>query len=142
MRKIFHTTIVAIITFISLNACTRNELMVLTPQNPMGGSVISRNIAERCNVGPEESKKYSPTPEIANHYLDLHQTSERPIDGCASIEYQLDAQGNPINGRVLKEDPAGYNIGSEFLRNVMATKFVPQPQGRWYYMNKVNTGDM
>jgi hypothetical protein len=137
-----------------LSACTHYDYVLNpTPREPINPAEVkafsesrlgfmSKKIANECDVSKEENEKYSddmPAELIQTRiYHDKAAIDEmyyRHIDGCASIEFQLNDQGIPFNARILKEIPTGYNIGSSLLNTTLATKYEPRPShGKWYFI--------
>lgn len=131
---------VAAALMLLMTACTTTGNGAHSNQTPAG--TYGNDLGQSCRVSGESSRMYEVTPTIVSvgsiNDDDLAKLDAKRLDGCASIEFQIDGDGRPVNIRLLKENPKGYGIGTNTIAQIKATRFEePKTRGEWYFKNRV-----
>lgn len=142
MKKLLAANALSLILFITLlTACNAGGINSSIPAKaPIGAS--ANEMGQSCRKSEDNGRMYEVIPTTSsssefnkNTYAKLKQ---KHLDGCASVEFQIDNDGTPTHIRLLKESPKGYGVGAGFIEQMKATRFEPPAKnGEWYFKNSV-----
>ncbi len=124
-----------------LTACTAGGINSSIPAKaPIGAS--GNEVGQSCRKSEDNRRMYEVAPEKTSSpefsSATYNKLKHKHLDGCASLEYQIDCDGKPTHIRLLKENPKGYSVGASFAEQLKATQFEPPAKnGEWYFKNNV-----
>ena len=124
-----------------LTACNAGGINSSIPAKaPIGAS--GNAVGQSCRKSQDSRRMYEVVPEKTSSpefsSVTYSKLKHKRMDGCASVEFQIDADGEPTHIRLLKESPKGYGVGTSFTEQLKATRFeAPAKTGEWYFKNSV-----
>lgn len=124
-----------------LSACSAGGIKSSIPTKaPIGAS--GNAVGQTCRKSEDNRRMYEVAPERQSSpklsEATYNKLKRKHLDGCASMEFQIDSDGTPTHIRLLKESPKGYGVGTGFVEALKATRFEPPAKsGEWYFKNSV-----
>ena len=124
-----------------LTACNASGINSSIPAKaPIGAS--ANEMGQSCRKSEDNGRMYEVIPSTTSSpefsSVTYNKLKHKRMDGCASVEFQIDPDGTPTHIRLLKENPKGYGVGTGFVEQLKATRFeAPAKNGEWYFKNSV-----